>query len=187
VRDFRVKLHGIKTAHFVGHASNGATVGAGHQFETMRQLGDLVAMAHPDFKHAMAFWCGEVLNAFEQGGVAMRAHLGRTKFPLVPAGNHAAQLVRHGLHAIANAQHRHAQFKHRLRRLVGAVFIDAGVAAGEDDALEFAITGIGAHPVVGHITGVHFAKHMRLTDAPRNQLGDLGAKVENENFLMHKD
>jgi hypothetical protein len=28
-------------------------------------------------------------------------------------------------------------------------------------------------------------KHMRFTDAPRNQLGDLGTEVEDENFLMH--
>src|SRR5512133_1881492 len=115
----------------------------------------------------------------------MRTYIGRAKLALVPAGDSAAQLVSHGLHAVANAQDRHAQFKHRRRRFVGRVFIDARMATGQDDALELAIAGIGAHPVVGNVAGMYFAKDMGLADAPRNELGDLRAKVKNEDLLMH--
>ena len=69
-------------------------------------------------------------------GVAAGAHGGKAELALVAALDLAAQLVRHGLHAVADAQHRHAELEHRLRRLVGRVFVHAGVAAGEDDALE---------------------------------------------------
>jgi hypothetical protein len=72
----------------------------------------------------------------QQLGVAARAHRGKAEFALVAAFDLAAQLVRHGLHAVADAQHRHAELEHRLRRLVGRVLVDAGVAAGEDHALE---------------------------------------------------
>ena len=93
--------------------------------------------------------------------------------------------MRHRLHAITNAQHRYAQLKHRLRRLVGAVFVNAGMAAREDDALELAVSRIGTHPVVGHITGVDLAKDMGFTNAPGNQLSDLRTEVKDDDFLMH--
>ena len=62
---------------------------------------------------------GEVGDVVEQLGVAARAHCGEAEFALVAAFDLAAQLVRHGLHAVADAQHRHAQLEHGLRRLVG--------------------------------------------------------------------
>jgi hypothetical protein len=32
---------------------------------------------------------------------------------------------------------------------------------------------------------MHFAKNVRFADAARNELGDLGAEVEDEDFLVH--
>jgi hypothetical protein len=55
VRHFGVELHGVEAARFVGHAGDRAAVGAGHQLEARRQLGDLVAVAHPHLQHAVAF------------------------------------------------------------------------------------------------------------------------------------
>ena len=105
--------------------------------------------------------------------MAVGAHIGVAKLTLVAALHPATQLVCHGLHAVTDAQHRQAQLKHRLGCLVGAVLVHTGVAARQDDALERAITGVGAHPVVADVAGVHFAKHMGFADAAGNQLGDL--------------
>ena len=185
VCDFRVKLHPIKPAFFVSHAGNRAAVRAGHQFETMRQLSHLVAMTHPHLQHAVAHGRGVILNTFQELGVAVGAHVGVAKLPFVTALYDATQLVRHGLHAVANAQHWHTQLKHRLRRFVSRVFIDTGVATRQDDAFELAITRVGAHPIVGDVTRMNFTKDVGFTDAAGNQLGDLRAEVEDQNFLVH--
>ena len=98
----------------------------------------------------------------------------------------AAELLRHGLHAIADSQHRHTQFKHRIGSLVIHV-VHAGMAARKNDALERAVFGIIAHPVTGHIARMDFAIHMGFTDAPRNQLRDLRAKIKDQDFVvLHK-
>jgi hypothetical protein len=44
--------------------------------EAGRQLGDLVAVAHPHVEQAVALGVSAVLDAVEQPGVAARAHLG---------------------------------------------------------------------------------------------------------------
>ena len=44
--------------------------------------------------------------------------------------------------------------------------------------------GVRADPFVGDVTGVYFAKNMRIAHAAGNQLGDLGAEVKDEDFLV---
>ena len=129
MRDFGMELHAVKMTVFVGNAGNRATVGTRHELEARWHFSDLVAMTHPDGQHALPFGCGEVRNVLEQRRVAARPHVSMAKFAFVPALDLAAQLVRHGLHAIADAQHRNAQLEHRLGRLVGGFLINAGVAA----------------------------------------------------------
>ncbi len=183
VRDLGVELHGVIAPRLVGHAGDGAAGRAGHELEARRQRRDLVAVAHPHLEHAVAFGGGEVLDAFEQRGVAVSAHLGVAKLAAVAAFNLAAQLVGHGLHAVADAQHRDAQLEHGVRRLV-VHFVDAGVTARQDHALEPAVGGKFAHPVAAHVAGVHLAVHMRLAHAARDELGDLGAEVEDEDLVV---
>jgi hypothetical protein len=183
VRDLGVELHGVEPARFVGHAGNGAAGCGGHELEAGWHLGDFVAVAHPDLEHAMAFGRGEVGNVLEQGSVTVGAHLGVAEFPGVRTLDLAAQLVGHGLHAVANAQHRQAQLVHRLGRFV-VYLVDAGVRARQDDALEMAVLGVLTHPVARHITGMDFAKHMGFAHTAGNQLGDLRAEVEDEDFLV---
>ena len=140
-------------------------------------------MAHPDLEHAVALRRGKVFNAFEQFGVAVGAHLGITKLARGAGFHLAAQLLRHGLHAVANTQHGNTEFKHGIRCAV-VHFVHAGVRAGQDDAFEVAVFGVLAHPVAADIAGVDFAKHMGFAHASGNQLGDLRAEVENQNFGM---
>ena len=135
----------------------------------------------------MAFGRVKVLNAVQQLGVAARTHFGVAKFALVAALHLAAQLLGHGLHAVANAQHGQAQLEHGIGRAV-VHLVHAGVAAREDDALELAVPGPVAHPVAAHVAGVDFAVHMRFADAAGDELRDLRAEVEDEDFLvLHGD
>ncbi|MCY1359310.1 hypothetical protein D9M69_458740 [compost metagenome] len=109
MRDLGVELHGIVAARFVGHAGDRAARGRRHQLEARRQAGDLVAVAHPDLEHAVAFRRAEILDVLEQRGMAVGAHLGVAELALVAPLDLAAKLHGHGLHAVADAQHRHAQ------------------------------------------------------------------------------
>ena len=158
-----MKLHRIKLAVLVGHSRNGAAVGAGHELEARRQFSHFVTVAHPDVQHTLAFRRGEVSNIFQQRSVAAGAHCGKTEFTGVAGFHFAAQLLRHCLHAIANPQHRQPQIEHSLRGAVSRVFGHTGVAAGQDDALQVAVGGIGANPFVADVARVNFTKHVRFT------------------------
>ena len=54
------------------------------------------------------FGVGAILDAVEQAPVAARAHLGVAELAHAPALDLAAELHRHRLHAVADAEHRHA-------------------------------------------------------------------------------
>ena len=126
----------------------------------------------------MAFGVAAVLQAVEQLGVATGADFGVAELAGVAGFHLAAQGLRHPLHAVADAQHRHAQAKQRRVGLVVG-FVHRVGAAREDDRL-----GVkGADGVDGHVVGVQFAIDMRLAHAAGNQLRHLRAKVENEDFV----
>ena len=124
MRHLRMELYRVQPARFVGHPSNGATLGRGHELEARWHVDHFIAMTHPDFEHAMPFRRDEVIDIFEQCGVSARADFGITKLTHLAVLYLAAQLCRHGLHAIANPQHRHTQIEHRLRRARCVTFRD---------------------------------------------------------------
>ena len=102
-------------------------------------------------EHAVAFVRREVGRAVEQLGVAVRADFGVAEFTVVGEADDTAQLLRHGLHAVADAQ-RHAQLEHGMRHAHGAFFVGRGVAAGQDDALQ-ALSQLLAHEGVVDVAG----------------------------------
>ncbi|MNS88134.1 hypothetical protein D3C72_1220980 [compost metagenome] len=181
MRDFRVELHRVIAARLVGHAGDRAARRGRHQLEARRQFGHLVAMAHPDLEHAVALGRREILDAIEQPGMTMGAHLGVAEFAMVAPLHLAAQLHGHGLHAVADAQHRHAEVPHGLRRAQLVVFVGAGVAAGQDDGLRRVL----ADEFVGHIVRMDFAVDVCLANAAGNQLRDLRAEIKDEDFVVH--
>jgi hypothetical protein len=105
-----------------------------HQLEAFRHVEHLVAVAHPDLQHAVAFVGDEVVDAVQQFGMAAGAHFGVAEFAHFAVFDLAAQLGRHGLHAVADAEHRDAQFEHGLRGARRVAFQRRVVAAGQDDA-----------------------------------------------------
>ena len=128
----------------------------------------------------MAFGAGEIGDAVEKRAVAVGAHFRVTEFARVAPTHLAAELHRHRLHAVADAEYRHAHLPHRARSAQLVVFIGAGVAARKDDALGREVADEG----VGDVVGVDFAIDMRLAHAAGDQLRDLRAEVEDEDFLV---
>ena len=110
--DFRVKLDPIKRLAAMGHAGDGTAVGTGDEFEILGQFHHLVAVAHPHIQQRIALVIEVVANVVQQTRVHMQPDLGVAKFADIGAGDLAAKLLRHGLHAIADAQHRHPEFEH---------------------------------------------------------------------------
>ncbi len=182
VRDFRVELHGVKMALIVGHAGDRAIVGGCHQPETGRQFDHLVAVAHPHLEHAVAFIGDEISDTVQQRGMAARAHLGIAELAHGAIFHLAAQLRRHGLHAVANAQYRHAGFEHRLRRARRIALHHRIRPAREDDAGGAVV----ADEIVADIVRIDLGKYPGVTHAARDQLGHLGTEVEDKDFRMHE-
>ena len=77
--------------------------------EAGRQLGDAVAVAHPD-----RIFLALLPHAFEQRAVVGDLDLGAAEFAVMAALDLAAELLRHGLLAVADAEHRHAGVVDRL-------------------------------------------------------------------------
>jgi len=181
MRDFRMELHRVVAARLVGHPGDRAARRRGHQLEARRQLGDLVAVAHPDLQHAVAFGRREILDAVEQARMAVRTHFRVAEFAMVAPLDLAAELHGHRLHPVADAEHRHAEIPHGLRRAQLMVFVRARVTARQDHRLrrEF------ADEFVGHVVRMDFAVDVRFAHAARNQLGDLRTEVENQDFVVH--
>ena len=173
VRHLGMELHGVKTPFFIGHACDCAARRAGHAFETRRHRGDLVAVAHPDFEHAMAFGRRVVGDAVEQPGVAMGTQLGVAELAVVAPLDHPAELGRHRLHAVADAQHRDTEPPQRVGRTQLLVFVSAGMAARQDHPFG----GEVAQELFAHIAGMDFAVHMGFAHPAGDQLGDLRAEV----------
>jgi len=94
----------------------------------------------------------------------------------------AAQLLGHGLHAVTNTQYRHAEFEHGLRSTRRPGFGNRMMTPREDDALGREI----ANKRVIDVVRMNFRIDMRFAHAPGDQLGDLGAEIENQDFVVHR-
>src|SRR5207245_5311057 len=107
--------------------------------------------------------------------------LGAPVFPLAGWPHRAARQLRHELHAVADAQHGHAQ-RQELRVRGGGAGIEHRVgSAGQDDPLRVELPDereIGAAR-----GGVDLAIHVRLAHAARYQLRELRAVVEDEDLV----
>ena len=137
-------------------------------------------MAHPDIKQPLAARTGVILDVPEQPRMAPHAHLRITELALMPGLDATAQLRRHGLHAVTDPQHRHAEIEYGIghpRRLVP----DHGRGpAREDHAARIEFAQLRVVPVPGMDLGIH----AELPDPPRDQLRVLRTEIENQDALV---
>ena len=173
VGDFGVELDAVEVFICVFHHGDGAGGRAADGAEVFRQPAHFVAVAHP---HVQGVRCA-VVNAAGERAV-LRLHLRVTKFALVAGLHFAAQMVRHKLHAVADAEHGHAQVEQPRVGLVFAVVHGIG-AAGKDDAFRVEGFDVGQR----HIVGVQLAIHMGFAHTAGDELGDLRTEVEDEDFV----
>ncbi|MCY1440703.1 hypothetical protein D9M71_569880 [compost metagenome] len=140
------------------------------------EVGDLVAVAHPHVEAEHAVVVHVVLDAVEQTGLADHVDAGVAELAQVGTLHLAAELLGHGLHAVADAEQRHAQVEYRLRRARAVSFVHRLRTTGEDDAAR----GEGADGRVVHVERMDLAVHTDLAHAAGDQLGVLGAEVQDQ-------
>ena len=116
--------------------------------------------------------------------MAARTDFRKTEFARFTEGfsgfHFATELLGHGLHAIADAQHRHAEFKHRLRCAWRIAFGHGARSAGKDDAFR----AIVSDEFVGDVVRINFGKHAGITHTAGDELGDLGTEINDEDFIV---
>jgi hypothetical protein len=176
VRDLGVELHAVEAARLVGDAGERGVVGLGDDAKAVRERLDPVAVAHPDVEQAVALGRGVVLDVAQQPGVPAGAHLRIAVLALGGRRDAAAELRGHGLHAIADAEHRHAEIEHErvCPRRLGLVHRLR--AAGENDPARRKL----ADQRRIHVPGMQLAVDAGLAHAPGNELRVLGAEVEDQ-------
>jgi hypothetical protein len=129
VHHLGMELHRVVAPRLVGDRRERRVLAGGDHREAGRQLGDAVAVAHPDLL-AVAW----LPDAVEQRRLRLDLDLGAAELAMVARLDLAAELVRHGLLAVADAQDGHVGGKDRGiggRRLA---LDHRGRAARQDDA-----------------------------------------------------
>ncbi len=176
MRDFRMELHPVITASLIAHGGERGIAGGGGGDKAIGELRDPIAVTHPHIQYRATLAVAAVTEAIQQSAPAGDREFRIAELPLPPEDHLAPQLLRHGLHAVADAQHRHAQRKHRVGCSRWLRINDGFGTAGEDDATRREC----AHGLIGDIPGVDFTVHTALAHPARNQLGVLRAEIENK-------
>jgi hypothetical protein len=149
----------------------------GHRIdpETLRQARDAIAMAHP-YRIAAA----RLPHAVEQGAGFQDLDIRPAEFGRVSALDLAAKLLTQGLLAVADGEDRNAACENFRWRARASRFGNRRRAAGQDHRLRL-------QPREGFARlreRVDFAVDTRLAHAPRDQLRDLRAEVDDEDEVM---
>jgi hypothetical protein len=124
VRDFRVKLDCVETARLICHACDRAGITAGDDFESSRQRGDLVTVTHPHVEQPMTGIVATILDSVEKLGVPAGTNFCVAELALARTFDRAAKLLRHRLHAVANAENGNTKLKYHLRRAPLLCFVN---------------------------------------------------------------
>ena len=120
-----------------------------------------------------------VFDAVEQAALADHIDTGVAELAQLGTFNLAAQLLGHGLHAVADTEYRYAQVPYGLWRARAVGFVHRLGAAGEDDPAG----GEFANRLVVHVERVQFAVHADFAHAAGDQLGVLGTEVEDQDTV----
>ncbi len=176
VRDLGMELHAVEAARLVADHRIGRAVRRRQRLEARRDGGDLVAMAHP---HRLV--ARRVAETGQQRRGLLDMDVGAAELARMAGLDLAAELRAHRHLAVADAEHRHAELEHRLRRARRVAFGDAGGAAGEDDGLRRRRLQRG----LGLLEGDDLAIDAGLAHAPRDELGHLRAEIDDEEGSCH--
>lgn len=165
-----MELDAVKPSFLVGHGRHRTVDGVGDHGKSLGRAGHLKGVTHP----TDAFG----LHALEQAALGgIHGNRRPSILPLLSALDGSAHEMGHELHAIADAQNRHAQREHRRINPGRALFQHAGRPAGKDNAPGIFLANLLYTGRIRQHAGIDPA----LADAPGNELGILAAKVKNQN------
>ena len=176
VINLRMELHRIEFALVVGDDRNRRAGRLRHATEACRQFGDAVAVAHPHLILAAL-----LPDALEQRAVICDLNIGAAEFAVMAGLDLAAELMRHRLLAVADAEHRHTGFEDRLGRQRRVLVEHRCRPAGQDHGLRFH----GPEGFLGLLERHDLGINLLLPHPARDELGDLGAEVDDQNLVMH--
>ena len=176
MRYFGMKLNAIQFLFFICHGSSGAITGVCNHLESFRRFNNLPCMAHP--AGALLF------HALQKTLIILNHGDNSTSvFPLQTAFNLSTQQVCHQLHAIADAQYRHAGIKDGRINGRRICVQYACRSSRQDDTQRLFFHDILNRRIVRQYAGVNAA----LAYTPRNQLCILTAKIQNyDSPLLHR-
>ena len=152
--------------------AKGAPSAMCRHLEALGQRGDAVAMAHPDLVARPA--AQRPSNSGHSFSISTKA---RPNSRWWPAFDLAAELLAHGLLAVADAEHRHAAVEDDLRRARAADVERRGRAARKDDRLRLQALEAFFGRLERHDLGIDAG----LAHAAGDQLRDLAAEIDDEN------
>ena len=168
--DLGVELDAIHAA-IVRKGRHRRVAAGGERVEARRQLGDMVAVAHPHRKLAVeAFEQAVRLADREKGGAVLA---GRARVDL------AAEVMGDQLHSVADAQHRNAGAQRLRVDLRRAGLVDARRPAREDEAGRLPALQLVPWRRAWH----ELAVHARLANATRDELAVLRTEIQDEDRL----
>ena len=175
VHHFEMELRGVELALFVGDHGDRRVLRGADDAEALGQLGDAVAVAHP---HRIAL--ALLPHALEQRRVLGDQHLGAAELAMMAGLDLAAELMRHGLLAVADAQHRHAGVESSRRRERRVLVEHRGRPAGQDHRLGLhRREGLG-RLLIRHDLGID----LLFAHPARDELRHLGAEIDDENLVV---
>ena len=177
VRDFGVEQQRVVAALRRFHHRDRRVVAGRGDRESRRRRGDEVAVARPHL-HLV----GHALQ-HPRRDRRVAAHQRMAELAMRGAAERAAEHVGHQLHAVADAERRHAEVEHGAIAVRRALFVDAARAAGQDDADRL----LGLDRVERGVERQDLAVDRQLAQTARDQLGKLRAEIQDEDGLMGHD
>ena len=153
-------------------ATTGAVALRGDDREARRRGGHRIAVAGPHLQRPR--------QAVEQPSGLADRHIGMAELAMRRPRQRAAQDLRHELHAVADAEHRHAHLEQRVVAVRRAGLVDAHRPAREDDPGRLPAGDLGGRGAERDDLGIH----VQLAEPPRDELGVLRSEVEDQDDLM---
>ncbi len=173
VDDLGVELHAVDPAFVVLEDGDRRILRRGAGDEAGRRDGDGVEVTHP---HVVDVW--RIVRQYERRRVSTQ--LGSPVLAAQAAPDGATEVLGDELGAVADAEHRHAQLVDRRVERRRTVDMDALGSAGEDQRRRPAGVDLRGRDPVGDDLGID----VQLAHAPGDQLGVLGAEVDDEHGVL---
>src|SRR3989449_3199833 len=174
MRDFGMKLQAVQSSLRIFYGCERRAAGARSDAKPTRQRCYFVTVTVPD------------VHLFSQAVKKLRP-VSYIQYPgpvLTASGvaHLTAEVMRHLHQTVTNSKNRDSQVKNLWINLWRTVFVNAGLAARQNDAVWlFPRTNVGRSIKAGNLL-----INLQLTNTPTDDLGVLRTEIEDENFRMFR-